>query len=60
MIPPKDGELANGSYHFGSGWVDPGPHSESLEVSPLGNVTYRLAAGTIVYRSWRMRDLYTP
>lgn len=52
--------LANGNYHFGSGWVYPGPHSEALEVSPVGGVTYRLAAASITYRSWRMRDLYTP
>jgi hypothetical protein len=52
-------QLANGNYHFGSGWVYPGPHSEALEFTPQGNRVFSLAV-PVAYRSFRMRDIYTP
>ena len=51
--------LANGNYHFGSGWVYPGPHSEALEFTPQGTRVFSLAV-PVAYRSYRMRDIYTP
>jgi arylsulfate sulfotransferase len=52
-------QLANGNYHFGSGWVYPGPHSEALEFTPQGSRVFSLAV-PVAYRSYRMRDIYTP
>lgn len=51
--------LANGNYHFGSGWVYPGPHSEAVELRPDGTTSFRLATA-IAYRSFRMKSLYAP
>jgi hypothetical protein len=51
--------LANGNYHFGSGWVYPGPHSEAIELRPDGTTSFRLATA-IAYRSFRMRDIHAP
>lgn len=57
--------LPGGNYHFDLGWIqdDPlGGHntSRAIEVDPSGNVVYALTASSPVYRSIRMRDLYTP
>ncbi len=52
-------QLTNGNYHFGSGWVYPGPHSEALEFTPQGSRVFSLAV-PVAYRSYRMRDIYTP
>ena len=51
--------LANGNYHFGSGWVYPGPHSEALEFRSDGGRVFAMAAA-LAYRSFRMRDMYSP
>jgi hypothetical protein len=51
--------MANGNFHFGSGWVYPGPHSEALEFTPQGTRVFSLAV-PVAYRSYRMRDMYTP
>ena len=55
--------LQNGNYHFDSGFIlDPSGSgnrvSQSLEVDPLGNITYGIQFGTIEYRSFRMNNLY--
>lgn len=57
--------LANGNFHFNTGWItqDPmaGPAaSRSVEVDPSGNIVYGIAIGTPEYRTFRIRDLYTP
>ncbi len=52
-------KLPNGNYHFDLGWL-PDTTSQSVEVDPSGNVVYAIQAGTQEYRSFRMRDLYTP
>ncbi len=52
-------KLPNGNYHFNVGWT-PENKSISVEIDPSGNVKYALEIGTMVYRTFRMRDLYTP
>jgi len=52
-------KLSNGNYHFDLGWL-PGGSSQSVEVDPDGNVVYAIEAGTQEYRTFRMRDMYTP
>jgi arylsulfate sulfotransferase len=54
--------LANGNYHFMSGLAPPvvGMTSESLEVLPDGTPNYRITWETGAYRSFRMRDIYSP
>jgi hypothetical protein len=55
-------KLSDGNYHFDFGYViDPsGPQAFSVEVDPSGNVVYNAKAGTPLYRSFRMSDMYTP
>jgi arylsulfate sulfotransferase len=52
-------KLPNGNYHFDIGFLADGT-SLSVEVDPSGNTVYALHAGAPEYRSFRMRDLYTP
>jgi len=54
--------LANGNFHFNSGWVFEGffeSTSFQTEVTPGGSVTYQHEANIASYRAARMRDLYT-
>ena len=51
--------LRNGNYYFHCGWsVD--ATSLLLEVNPSGQTVYALHAEAAEYRSFRMRDLYSP
>ena len=52
--------LSNGNYHYLSGLLLPGFVSDSIEISPEGVEVYRLRAQGTSYRSFRMKDLYTP
>ena len=52
-------KLPNGNYHFDIGYLLDGT-SIAVEVDPSGNTVYALHAGAPEYRSFRMRDLYTP
>ena len=57
-------QLRNGNYHFDSGFIlDPSGSgnrlAQSIEVNADGNMVYGIQFGTIEYRSFRMRDLYT-
>jgi arylsulfate sulfotransferase len=52
-------ELPDGNYHFNQGLL-PGNLSQAVEVDPLGNKVFTLQLSSPVYRSFRMRDLYTP
>jgi hypothetical protein len=52
-------KLRNGNYHFHCGWTDDAT-SLLLEVDPSGQIVYALHALAAEYRSFRMRDLYTP
>jgi len=51
--------LPNGNYHFDIGFLLNGT-SISVEVDGSGNTVYALQVGAPQYRSFRMRDLYTP
>ncbi len=49
------------NYHFESGWVVPENYSISTEVAPGGVIAFALQEDNVLtYRSYRMRDLYTP
>ena len=56
--------LENGNYHFNAGWInDPSgqpSYSKTVEVAPSGDILYSLAVQATNYRTFRMRDLYTP
>lgn len=52
-------KLANGNYHFLTGFLNDAT-SISLEVDPTGEPVYALQAGAPAYRTFRMRDLYSP
>src|SRR5262249_15180359 len=54
--------LPNGNYHFDSGFIIDSSGtltSQSVEVSPSGQILYNIGFGAIDYRSFRMPDLYT-
>jgi hypothetical protein len=51
-------KLPNGNYHFDVG--DLLVSSQSVEIDPSGHLAYGISIGSISYRSFRMRDLYTP
>jgi arylsulfate sulfotransferase len=52
-------KLDNGNYFFNSGWVR-NATSQALEFGPAGTLVSRVDVETQQYRSFRMRDLYTP
>jgi len=55
--------LRDGNYHFDSGYVldeDNSAVAYSSEVDQSGNIVYDAEANTILYRSFRMTDMYTP
>jgi arylsulfate sulfotransferase len=54
--------LRDGNYHFDAGFVlgPDGTSSYSIEVDGSGNIVYGAKANTILYRSFRMTDMYTP
>jgi hypothetical protein len=54
--------LANGNYFFDAGFV-PGPaglRAYLIEVDPSGHIVFSATIDNLVYRSWRMTDMYTP
>jgi hypothetical protein len=57
--------LADGNYHFDSGYILQDPFgsgnsvARSLEVTKAGAIVYGIEFGSIEYRSFRMQDLYT-
>jgi hypothetical protein len=53
-------KLDNGNYHFEAGFI-PTPFTQSytFEVLPDGSIIYNLQATLQVYRSYRMRSLYS-
>jgi arylsulfate sulfotransferase len=56
-------KLRNGNYHFNSGYViepDQSLGAYSTEVSADGTLNYTLRTGTLIYRTFRMTDMYTP
>jgi arylsulfate sulfotransferase len=50
--------LSNGGYAFGSGIISRS-HTQSVEVAPNGSITSMLELNAIVYRVFRLRDLYS-
>jgi arylsulfate sulfotransferase len=52
-------KLPNGNYHFDLGLLSNGA-SRSVEIDPSGKTVYAIEVGTPEYRTFRMRDLYTP
>ncbi len=53
--------LSNGNYNFLSGSTIPSLSAKSIEVTPEGEEVLRIETPlTLEYRSFRMRDLYTP
>ena len=54
--------LRNGRYHFDAGFVQENKtiDSYSFEVSPTGKIDYEAHQNVILYRSFRMQDMYTP
>jgi arylsulfate sulfotransferase len=56
--------LENGNYHFDAGWINDTSgqpsYSKTVEVTPSGDIVYALAVQATNYRTFRMRDLYTP
>src|SRR5579883_241845 len=52
--------LRNGNYHFLAGILQPGPTSNSYELSPSGTTGFEFVGSYAAYRSFRMPNLYTP
>jgi arylsulfate sulfotransferase len=56
-------KLTNGDYHFDAGYINTdnlGNRSQSIEVDASGKTIYRMQIAGPAYRTFRMRDLYTP
>jgi hypothetical protein len=52
--------LSNGNYAFTSGLYNGTGKGRSHEVDPQGNIIFELEVSQRAYRSFRVRDLYTP
>jgi arylsulfate sulfotransferase len=52
-------KLSNGNYYFGAGILSDNS-ALMIELDPSGNPVYALQSSGPEYRSFRMRDLYTP
>ncbi len=56
--------LPDGNYHFHLGFIQSNTATNDttrvVEVEPSGQIVYDLGIGEIMYRSFRMQDLYTP
>ncbi|HUI78967.1 MAG TPA: aryl-sulfate sulfotransferase [Bryobacteraceae bacterium] len=55
-------DLRDGNFHFDAGFVEENNtiDSYSFEVNPSGQITYDAHQNVIVYRSFRLTDMYTP
>jgi arylsulfate sulfotransferase len=55
-------KLRDGNYHFDAGFVQENNtiDSYSFEVNPSGQIVYDAHQNTILYRTFRMTDMYTP
>jgi hypothetical protein len=55
-------QLLGGNYHFAAGFVPSaaGLTAYAFEVNRSGQIVSSIKAGTLVYRSFRMTDMYTP
>jgi hypothetical protein len=52
-------QLRGGRYHFNAGWL-PNLSSQALEFNGAGRMLSQIEADTQQYRSFRMRDIYSP
>jgi len=52
-------KLENGNYFFNAGWT-PDKFSQDFEFAPDGTQVSHYQIETPQYRSFRMKDLYTP
>lgn len=55
--------LPSGGYHFTSGMIPKGPASmeaRSIETDAQGNIVWTFSTPAAQYRTFRMKDLYTP
>lgn len=53
-------KLPDGNYHFHLGDIVANSTTQIVEVAPSGQFLYDMQIGEIMYRSFRMQDLYTP
>jgi hypothetical protein len=53
-------KLPDGNYHFHLGDIVLNGTAQIVEVAPAGQFLYDMQIGEIMYRSFRMQDLYTP
>lgn len=55
-------DLANGNYHFDAGFVQENQtvDSYSFEFDPASQIQYEAFQNVILYRTFRMADMYTP
>ena len=51
--------LSNGNYEWQAGYVD-NSYAQTLEFTPSGTLVYKEQSDSFSYRSFRLRDLYTP
>jgi len=51
--------LSNGNYEWQAGFVA-GGQAQTFEFTPAGTLVYHQQSDALTYRSYRMRDLYTP
>ncbi len=51
--------LPNGNFHFDNGYL-PDVTAQSLEIDPTGKLVYGLQTSGPEYRTFRMRNLYSP
>jgi arylsulfate sulfotransferase len=51
--------LSRGTYHFGVGWVLQNAYSRGVEIDESGGTVFALQTATPVYRSVRLRDMYS-
>ncbi len=52
-------QLKNGNYHFNAGTLEKGSNSLHLEVDASGAIVQSLSLPQVVYRSFRMADMYS-
>lgn len=52
-------KLDHGSWHFNAGIIVPRFNARGIEVDSAGNTVYSLQTSNMLYRSIRMKDLYT-
>jgi hypothetical protein len=51
--------LSNGNYVFDSGFIVAPNRAQSVETGSTGGIVSRVDVNDSVYRTWRLRDLYT-